>query len=107
MVPEHLVWEDREPEPNPYVVEWQVLLDAIRQDTPHNEAHRAAQANFAGLMGRMATHTGQMVTWDQVVNSDFQWVADIDKLTFETEAPIHEGPDGLYPAPKPGMSQEI
>ncbi len=107
MVPEDLVWEDSEPEPNPYVVEWQVLLDAIRQDKPHNEAHRAAQANFAGLMGRMATHTGQMVTWDQVVNSEFQWVADIDHLTFETEAPIHEGPDGIYPAPKPGLSVEI
>ncbi len=107
MAAENLVWEDPGPEPNPYVVEWQVLLDAIRQNKPHNEAHRAAQANFAGIMGRMATHTGQMVTWDQAVNSQFQWVADIDHLTFETEAPIHEGPDGLYPAPKPGMSVEV
>lgn len=107
MAAENLVWEDPGPEPNPYVVEWQVLLDAIRQDKPHNEAHRAAQANFAGIMGRAATHTGQMITWDQVVNSDFQWVADIDHMTFETEAPIHEGPDGIYPAPKPGLTEEI
>jgi predicted dehydrogenase len=107
MVPENLVWEMGEPEANPYVVEWQVLLDAIRQDKKHNEAHRAAQANFAGIMGRAATHTGKMITWDDVVNSDFQWVADIDNMTFETEAPIHDGPDGIYPAPKPGLTEEI
>ena len=107
MVAENLVWEMADPEPNPYVVEWQVLLDAIRQDKKHNEAHRAAQANFAGIMGRAATHTGKLVTWDDVVNSDFQWVADIDHMSFETEAPVHEGPDGIYPAPKPGLSEEV
>jgi predicted dehydrogenase len=97
MVPENVVWETNEPEPNPYVVEWQVLLDAIRQDKKHNEAHRAAEANFAGIMGRAATHTGKMITWDEVVNSDFQWVADIDNMTFETEAPIHDGPTASIP----------
>ena len=107
MVPENLVWQTDESEPNPYVVEWQVLLDAIRQDKKHNEAHRAAQANFAGLMGRAATHTGKMITWDEVVNSDFEWVADIDNLTLDSEAPIHDEPGAFYPAPKPGLSVEI
>ena len=106
MVAENLVWEGRAGEANPYLVEWQVLLDAIRQDTPHNEAHRAAQANFAGLMGRAATHTGQMITWDQTVNSKFQFVDDVDSLTFDTEAPIHDK-NGIYPAPIPGVTVEI
>ena len=39
--------------------------------------------------------------------ADFQWVADIDNMTFETEAPIHDGPDGIYPAPKPGLTVEV
>lgn len=107
MVAEDLVWEDQQGEPNPYDQEWQVLLDAIRQDKPHNEAHRAAEANFAALMGRMATHTGQMVTWQQAVESDFQYVADIDAMTFDSAAPIHDGPDGIYPAPQPGLSVEV
>ena len=106
MVAENLVWEDSVGETNPYDVEWQVLLDAIRRDTPHNEAHRAAQANFVGLMGRAATHTGKMITWDQTVNSQFQFVDDIDSLTFDTEAPIHDE-NGIYPAPKPGITLEI
>ena len=38
-------------------------------------------------MGRMATHTGQYVTWDQALNSEVQFVADIDNMTFDSDAP--------------------
>ena len=107
MVKENLVWEFGQPDPNPYHAEWQLLLDAIRQDRPHNEARRAGEAEVAALMGRMATHTGQLVTWDQALNSDFQFIADIDNMTFDTPAPIHDGPDGLYPCPQPGLTKEF
>jgi predicted dehydrogenase len=107
MVKENVVWEFGRPDPNPYVAEWQLLLDAIRQDKPHNEARRAGEANLAALMGRMATHTGKLVTWDEAMKSDFQFLEDIDHLTFDTPAPIHEGPDGIYPAPQPGLTNEI
>ncbi len=103
----NLIWEFGRDDPNPYQIEWQVLLDAIRQDKPHNEARRAGQAEIAAIMGRAATHTGQLVTWDQVMASDFQFVADIDSLTFDSEAPIHPDPEGIYPAPHPGISKEI
>ncbi|MGQ9592456.1 MAG: Gfo/Idh/MocA family protein, partial [Planctomycetota bacterium] len=107
MVPENLVWRFPDPDPNPYHAEWQALLDAIRGDKPHNEARRAAHANFAALLGRMAAHSGQWITWDAAVNSDFQFVRDIDGLTFDSPAPIREGPDGIYPAPQPGITREF
>ena len=106
MVPQELVWQYGPEDCNPYITEWQVLLDAIRQDKPHNEARRAGEANVTALMGRMAAHTGQHITWEQVANSDFQLVKDIDNMTFDSPAPIHEGPDGIYPAPQPGISKE-
>jgi predicted dehydrogenase len=62
-----LVWEYGQRDNNPYVEEWQLLLDAIRNDTPHNEARRAGEANLASLMGRAATHTGAYITWDQML----------------------------------------
>jgi len=107
MVATELVWEYGQPDCNPYQAEWQALLDAIRQNKPHNEARRAGEADIAALMGRMATHTGQYITWDQALKSDFQFVKDIDNMTFDTPAPIHEGPDGIYPAPQPGLSKEF
>ena len=106
MVKEELAWEYGQRDCNPYVDEWQVLLDAIRQDKPHNEARRAGEAQVATLMGRVATHTGKEVTWDQMVNSDFQFVEDIDHLTFDSPVPIQEGPDGIYLPPQPGQTIE-
>jgi predicted dehydrogenase len=106
MVPENLVWEFGRPDPNPYQVEWQSLLDAIRQNKPHNEARRAGEVDVVALMGRAATHTGQLVTWEQVMNSSFQFVSDIDHMTFDTPAPLHAGPDGLYAPPQPGLTKE-
>lgn len=106
MTKENVLWEFAGNDPNPYVVEWQRLLDAIRQDKPHNEARRAGEAEVAALMGRMATHSGQLITREQAMNSQFQFVADIDRMTFETPAPIHAGPDGLYAPPQPGITKE-
>jgi predicted dehydrogenase len=106
LVPENLVWEFGRPDPNPYQVEWQLLLDAIRRNQPHNEARRAGEADVVALMGRAATHTGQFVTREQVMNSNFQFVPDIDHMTFETPAPLHAGPDGIYAPPQPGLTKE-
>ena len=106
MTPENLLWEYKQNDPNPYHAEWQVLLDAIRQDKPHNEARRAGEAEVAALMGRMATHTGQYVTWDQALNSNVQFVENIDGMTFDTPAPVHAGPSGIYAPPQPGLTKE-
>jgi len=106
MVPEDMIWEYGKDEPNPYRVEWQLLLDAIRQNKPHNEARRAGEAEVVALMGRVATHTGQMVTWDQIMNCNFQFMKDIDNLTFETDPPIEPAQNGIYPPPQPGITKE-
>lgn len=102
----NVAWRYGERDANPYHAEWQLLLDAIRGDRRHNEARRAAEADLVAIMGRMATHTGQMVTWDQAMASPFQYVADIDGMTFDTPAPIQAGPDGRYAAPIPGKTRE-
>ena len=102
-----VVWEYGRGDNNPYVQEWQLLLDAIRNDTPHNEARRAGEANLAALMGRTAAHTGAYLTWDQMLNSDFQFVEDIDAMTFDSPAPIQAGPDGMYAPPLPGITKEV
>ncbi|MGD0901018.1 MAG: Gfo/Idh/MocA family oxidoreductase [Thermoguttaceae bacterium] len=106
MTPENLVWQGPA-EVNPYLVEWQVLVDAIRQDKPHNEADRAIDANMASLMGRMAAHTGKYVTRQEAEASTFEYVKEIEHMTFDTPAPILPGADGIYPCPLPGATKEI
>jgi len=106
MVDAEVAWRLPGPEPNPYHREWQVLLDAIRQGKPHNEARRAGEANLATLMGRMATHTGALITREQALKSEFELVKDIDRMTMETPAPLQAAPDGTYAAPQPGITKE-
>jgi predicted dehydrogenase len=104
---EDVVWQYGRKEPSPYREEWQRLVDAIREDKPHNEARRAAEANLVAIMGRMATHTGASMTWDEAMHSNFQYVHDIDRMTAETPAPIQPDANGTYLAPKPGLAKEV
>ena len=39
-------------------------------------------------MGRMAAHTGQEVTFDQILNSDHEFAPNLDKLTMTSDAPF-------------------
>ncbi len=43
-----MTWAFPQPEPNPYQLEWDHLIDAIRQDKPFNEAKRGTEASPRG-----------------------------------------------------------
>lgn len=98
-----LIWAFPQPEESPYQLEWDDLIDAIRQDKPFNETKRGAEASLVASMGRMAAHTGQMVTLDDMLNCAHEFAPDVDKLTMESAAPLQVGPDGRYPVPQPGI----
>ena len=102
----NLVWAFPQPEPNPYQLEWDELIDAIRNDKPFNEAKRGTEAGLVTAMARRAVHTGQVVTYDEMLNCQEEFAKDVDKLTAGAEAPLHPGPDGMYPAPQPGLVKD-
>jgi predicted dehydrogenase len=106
MTPENLTWAFPQPEPNPYQLEWNELIEAIRNDRPYNEAKRGTEASLATLMGRRAVHTGHVVTWDDMLNHPHEFAPDLDKLTMDSPAPLATGPDGKYPLPQPGKTVE-
>ncbi|MBI3838387.1 MAG: Gfo/Idh/MocA family oxidoreductase [Planctomycetia bacterium] len=99
-----LAWAFPQPEPNPYQLEWDDLIDAIRGDKPYNEVKRGTEASLVTSMGRMAAHTGQVVTWDDILNCEHEFAPDVDKLTIGGPAPIQANSDGKYPVPQPGIT---
>ncbi|QDU31118.1 Inositol 2-dehydrogenase/D-chiro-inositol 3-dehydrogenase [Anatilimnocola aggregata] len=103
MTKENLIWSFNRPEPNPYALEWEHLIDAILNDKPHNEVKRGAEASLVTSMGRMAAHTGQVVTFDEILKSEHEFAPDVDKLTKGGEAPIKANAEGKYPIPMPGL----
>jgi hypothetical protein len=99
-------WAFPQPEANPYQLEWDDLMEAIRQDKPYNEVKRGAEASLVTSMGRMAAHTGQIVTFDEMLNCEHEFAPQVDKLTMDSPAPLQLGRDGKYPVPQPGINQK-
>jgi len=100
---ENMVWAFRQPERSPYQLEWDHLIDAIRNDKPYNEVERGVEASLVTSMGRMAAHTGKLVTRDQVLNSGHEFAPDVNKLELGGVAPLASNDEGRYPVPMPGL----
>ena len=99
-----LTWAFPGPEPNPYQLEWNDLIAAIRNDEAYNEVERGTKASLVTSMGRMAAHTGQLITYDEMLNHEHEFAPNLDKLTLASAAPLPSGDSGKYPIPLPGIN---
>jgi hypothetical protein len=54
-------------------------------------------------MGRMAAHTGRIITYEDMLNCDHEFAPGIDRLTADSPAPLQPEADGKYPVPQPGI----
>jgi len=99
-----IIWKcGKEPgSDNPYRVEWDDLLAAIRQDKPYNEVERGAKASLVTAMGRAAAHTGHAVTYDEMLNSEQEFAPEVDRLKMDSPAPLLASANGKFPVPEPG-----
>jgi predicted dehydrogenase len=100
------IWAFPGEEPNPYMMEWSDLIAAIRQDQRYNEVERGATASLVGSMGRMAAHTGQVITLKQMQDCPHEFAPNLAQLTMDSPAPLQAGPDGKYPIPEPGIKND-
>src|ERR1044071_3385965 len=102
-----LVWESKvkREEQDPYLNEWNDLIDAIRNNKPYNEAKRGVEASVVTSMGRMAAHTGQEITFEEMLNSEHEYAPGADKFAMDSPPPLKSGPDGKYPIPMPGVEK--
>jgi predicted dehydrogenase len=90
---------------DPYQLEHNVFFQNIRTGNVRNDAEYAAYSTMMGVMGRMATYTGQVITWEQAMNSKENLVP--EELTWQTPPPVMPDADGWYPVAIPGTTQPI
>jgi predicted dehydrogenase len=62
-------WRYRGPNNNIYQTEHDELFASIRSGKPINNGEYMAKSTLLAIMGRMATYTGKMITWEQAMNS--------------------------------------
>jgi predicted dehydrogenase len=103
---EDLRWSAPQPEPDPYQLEWDDFLAAIRSNTPYNEVQRGVEISLVTAMGRMSAHTGQTITYEQALAWEPEFAPDVDKLTLDGPSPLRADAEGKYPLPNPGVNKK-
>ena len=86
-----------------YVAEHQELFKSIRAGKPINNGLYMARSTMLAILGRMVDYTGQVMTWDEALNSK-QTLAP-SAYAWDAEPPTKPGPDGRYPIATPGVTK--
>jgi predicted dehydrogenase len=81
-----------------YQKEHDEMFAAIRKNQPINNGKRMATSTLLAIMGRLAAYTGQQVTWEQAMNS--QWKLVPDKIDWNGSHPVD-------PIAQPGITKLV
>ena len=91
--------------PDGHQLEWDDLCAALMAGKIYNEADEAADSTMTAILGRMATYSGKLVTWDEAIKSDLAYLP--DRLAWDADPKSKPGPDGVYPCAIPGVTKAL
>ncbi|MDW7695169.1 Gfo/Idh/MocA family oxidoreductase [Flammeovirgaceae bacterium SG7u.111] len=103
----NVIWSHRDrDDPNPYQQEHDELFDAIAKgEYKYADAENGAKSTMTAILGRLATYSGQLIEWDDALNSDLSLMP--KKFAFDAEPPILPDSDGFYPSAIPGVTKVL
>lgn len=91
---------------NPYQVEHDLLFEAIAKgEYKFADAENGAKSTMTSLLGRAASYSGQVIQWDDAINSDLSLMP--KKFAWDANPPVMPDKDGRYPIPTPGKTRVI
>ncbi|MDH5608038.1 MAG: dehydrogenase, partial [Cyclobacteriaceae bacterium] len=91
---------------NPYQQEHNELFAAIKAGEYRlNDTENGAKSTMTAILGRMATYSGQVITWDEAMATDLSLVPTLK--SFNDQAPVLPDADGNYPVPVPGVTKFV
>ena len=90
---------------HPESITFREMFAAMRAGTPVNESVEIARSTMLSILGRMATHSGQRIRWDEALASTL----DLSPEHYDWDAtpPIVPDADGKYPVPIPGVTKVL
>lgn len=77
----------------------------MRAGEPINDSRTMAGSTMVAILGRMATHSGQLVAWDDALASNR--VLAPKSYAWDADPPVMPNPDGSYPHPIPGATEVL
>jgi predicted dehydrogenase len=97
---------DRKNQPNPYQVEHDELwATLIKGDYKFADAENAAKSTMTAIMGRYATYSGKVMTWEESLNGKVDLFP--DTLAWDAQPKLLPNADGFYPHAIPGKTKVI
>ncbi|WP_438839561.1 Gfo/Idh/MocA family oxidoreductase [Algoriphagus oliviformis] len=97
---------DRENQPNPYQTEHDELWATLfKGEYKFADAENAAKSTMTAIMGRYATYSGKVLTWDEALNGTVDLFP--ETLAWDAMPKILPGADGYYPHAIPGKTKVI
>jgi predicted dehydrogenase len=89
--------------PDGHQVEHDELFAALVAGEPYNELDWAAASSMTAIMGRMATYSGKVVSWDQALDSEVDLMpAD---LSWDARPLVEPDENGYYACAVPGVTK--
>jgi predicted dehydrogenase len=89
---------------NPYQREHDDLMASILGSGPYRcEGDYGATSSMTAVLGRMATYSGQQVTWDEAVNSNLRLGP--EQYALDATPPVLADATGAYAAAIPGVTR--
>lgn len=92
-------------DPNPYQIEHNELYKSIRQGGVINNLEYGAKSTMTAIMGRYATYSGKVITWEQALNSSIQLMPAV--VSWDDNPPVMPDKDGFYPIAMPGKTKVV
>ncbi len=97
---------DENGDPNPYQVEHDLLFAAIESgEYKYADTENGAKSTMTSILGRMATYSGKMVTWDEAIGSDVSLMP--QQYAWDAIPPVVPDSSGNYPIPVPGATNVV
>jgi predicted dehydrogenase len=90
---------------HPELITFREMFAAIRAGRPVNESIQIARSTMLSILGRMATHSGQRIPWDQALASEISLAP--ASYAFDADPPVMPDADGKYPVSIPGVTKVL
>ncbi len=98
-------WRFKGAASNPYQVEWDALVEAVRKEQSYNEVDYATMTTMTAILGRMASYSGKVLEWDEALNATIRLAP--DKYALDAQPPVVADASGRYPVAMPGLTQVL
>ena len=83
------------------------LFAQLRKGERPNEGDNGAYSTMTAIFGRMATYSGQMISWDDALNSEVV-ISPVDRIkSWDDTPPVTPNENMEYAIPMPGLTRVV